>query len=126
MSAPPLPPSNGAAPSTEDWTRGPAMHGAAAMLLIAALSCACWVWNSGRLEALGPPPSPARLNLNTATAAQLEILPRIGPALAKRIIEDRDANGPFASLEDLARVRGIGPRTVERLAPMVEVRVGDP
>ncbi|MCH8507526.1 MAG: ComEA family DNA-binding protein [Phycisphaerales bacterium] len=57
------------------------------------------------------------LNLNTADAAELQLLPRIGPALSARIIEDRDANGPFASLEDLQRVRGIGPRTIEIIRP---------
>lgn len=60
----------------------------------------------------GAPVQPARINLNTASAAELELLPRIGPALSKRIIEDRDANGPFKSLDDLDRVRGIGPRTI--------------
>lgn len=57
------------------------------------------------------------LNLNTADAAELQLLPRIGPALSARIIEDRDANGPFESLEDLQRVRGIGPRTIEIIRP---------
>ncbi len=122
-----LPPASGAAPAeTDDWTRGPAKHGAAAILLIASLACAMWAWTGGRLEPAAPPPAAMRIDLNTATAAQLEILPRIGPALAQRIIEDREVNGPFASVEDLTRVRGIGPRTVERLAPMVEVRAAEP
>ena len=65
--------------------------------------------------------SPA-INLNTADAAELQLLPRIGPALSARIIEDRDANGPFESLEDLQRVRGIGPRTVEIIRPHATAR----
>tara|TARA_R110000782_G_scaffold101029_14_gene187608 strand:- start:9135 stop:9500 length:366 start_codon:yes stop_codon:yes gene_type:complete len=62
-------------------------------------------------ERAAPVPS-VRINLNTATAAELELLPRIGPALSARIVEDRRVNGPFRSVEDLDRVRGIGPRTI--------------
>lgn len=61
------------------------------------------------------------IDVNTALASDLELLPRIGPQLAARIVEDRDRAGPFHSVEDLARVRGIGPRTVERLRPLVTV-----
>lgn len=61
------------------------------------------------------------IDLNTATAADLEVLPRIGPALAQRIIEARDRAGGFASLEDLDAVKGIGPRTLEALRPHVRV-----
>lgn len=56
--------------------------------------------------------APVRINLNSASAAELELLPRIGPALSRRIVEDRAANGPFRTIEDLDRVRGIGPRTI--------------
>ena len=55
------------------------------------------------------------VNLNTATARELESLPGIGPALAERIVEDREANGPYATLDDLARVRGIGAATVDKI-----------
>ena len=57
-----------------------------------------------------------KLDVDTATAAELEALPGIGPSLAARIVEAR----PFTSVDDLQRVRGIGPKTVERLAPLVE------
>ena len=60
------------------------------------------------------------INPNTATAASLRRLPRIGPALARAIITARDseAGGPFTDLDDLQhRVRGIGPKTTQRLAP---------
>ncbi len=68
-----------------------------------------------------PPASPAlgrRININSATAAELEVLPGIGPALAQRIIDDRAASGPFASLDHLDRVKGIGPRTIDKLRPL--------
>lgn len=56
-----------------------------------------------------------RVNINTASRAQLDLLPGIGPALADRIVLDREERGPFATLDDLDRVPGIGLRTIERL-----------
>lgn len=61
------------------------------------------------------------VNINTAGADQLQLLPRIGPALAQRILDFRDANGPFASVDELVAVRGIGDRSMELLAPYVAV-----
>ncbi len=61
------------------------------------------------------------LDVNLASAEELQLLPRIGPTLAGRIIEERERGGPFRSVHDLARVRGIGPRTVERLMPLATV-----
>lgn len=58
---------------------------------------------------------PRLIDLNSASLGELELLPRIGPALAQRIADDRAANGPYEDLEDLARVSGIGPKTVARL-----------
>lgn len=57
--------------------------------------------------------------INTATAAALETLPGVGPALAARILDYRTANGPFANLEALDAVDGIGPATLEDLAPLI-------
>jgi competence protein ComEA len=64
---------------------------------------------------LAEPPAPL-LDVNRASAEELEQLPGIGPQLAARIVEARRER-MFGSLEDLARVRGIGPATVERLRP---------
>ncbi len=62
-----------------------------------------------------------RINLNTADAADLETLPRIGPALAERIIAWREANGRFTSVEDLLAVPGIGDKMLESLRDLVAV-----
>jgi competence ComEA-like helix-hairpin-helix protein len=63
--------------------------------------------------------SPAPLDLNRATAAELERLPGVGPALAKRITAHRDSVGVFESVDELERVKGIGPALLARLRPHV-------
>ncbi len=62
-----------------------------------------------------------RVPLNSATAAELDALPGIGPVLAQRIVEHRDANGPFTAVEQLDDVPGIGPATFDELADLVAV-----
>lgn len=62
-----------------------------------------------------------RINLNTADAGQLDQLPRIGPAMAQRILDWRDANGRFTSVDDLLAVPGIGEKMLEALRPLVTV-----
>jgi competence protein ComEA len=61
------------------------------------------------------------ININTATAAQLETLPRIGPAMAQRIVEYREANGPFKTIEEIQNVPGIGPATFNGLKDLITV-----
>jgi competence protein ComEA len=61
------------------------------------------------------------VNINTATAAELETLPRIGPVTAQRIVEYREANGPFQTIEDIQNVPGIGPATFEGLKDLITV-----
>lgn len=61
------------------------------------------------------------VNLNTATIADLETLPGIGPAIAQRIIDFRESNGGFRKVEDLLEVSGIGPKTFEELRDHVTV-----
>jgi competence protein ComEA len=65
--------------------------------------------------------SDGSVNLNTADAAALDTLPRIGPALAERILAWREKNGPFASVEDLLDVPGIGDAILEGLRDLVSV-----
>lgn len=59
------------------------------------------------------------VNLNTATVAELDTLPGVGPVLAQRIVDWRDQDGPFLSVEDLDAVSGIGPAMMERLRDLV-------
>lgn len=76
--------------------------------------------------AAAPVPLEVRaVNVNTASAAELEALPGIGPALAERVVAYRTAVGPFARVEDLQGVRGIGARTVANLAPYATVGDGE-
>lgn len=74
-------------------------------------------------EAPGAAPDLARpqaeggvpVDINTATAAELEALPGIGPALAAAIVDERQTGGPFGSVDDLDRVSGIGPAKIDGL-----------
>ncbi|MFA6046900.1 MAG: ComEA family DNA-binding protein [Phycisphaerales bacterium] len=61
------------------------------------------------------------ININTATQAELELLPGIGPAMAGRILEYRAQHGAFKSIADLDNVKGIGPKTLAKLTPLVRV-----
>lgn len=65
-----------------------------------------------------------RIDLNSATEVDLDRLRGVGPAVAARIVLDREASGPFASVDALVRVSGIGPATLERLRPHLEARGG--
>ena len=58
-----------------------------------------------------------RIDINAADAPALTLLPGIGPTLARRIVESRRAEGPFLDHDDLQRVRGIGPKTLEGMRP---------
>jgi len=62
------------------------------------------------------------LNINTATAVQLEALPGIGPTKAQAIVEYRTQNGPFSSLAEIQNVSGIGPKTYEQIRSKIFVK----
>ena len=93
-----------------------------------ALACAVMLGLGGqtRIDAAGqdakaPAASPAPLNLNAATAADLEKLPGVGAAMATRILEYRQKSGGFKKIEELMNVQGIGERNFLRLKPLVTV-----
>ena len=66
-----------------------------------------------------------KVDINTASAAELnQVLVNVGPSKAQAIIEHRQANGPFKSVEELALVKGIGLKTVERNRDLIEARAG--
>lgn len=67
------------------------------------------------------PPGDSRVNLNTAEVSDLDTLPRIGAAMAQRIIDWREANGRFTTVEDLLAVPGIGDKMLESLRDLVTV-----
>lgn len=64
-----------------------------------------------------------QIDVNTADRLELMQLEGIGETLADRIVDDRETNGPFETIDDLQRVKGIGPKTVEKLRPFA--RAGD-
>lgn len=116
---------------TRDWSRTPAAMVSASILGIVSISGVLWSMQSKPIEStdsivehLDPndvPPARLQLDLNSATIDQLNLLPNIGPTLAKRIIEYRDQNGPYESLKDLDNVKGIGPKTIDRIEEWVIV-----
>ena len=96
-------------------------HNVAAALIV-------WALAGGVVSAQEPRPASgaaasaaAVLNLNTATAAQLEALPGIGKSTADRIIEYRTKSGGFKKVEDLMNVRGIGEKSFLKLKPLITV-----
>jgi competence protein ComEA len=73
----------------------------------------------GQPKSISPAGAGRKINVNKASAAELELLPDVGPALAKRIIDHRTKNGAFKVLDDLDKVSGIGPKTLEKLKDRV-------
>ena len=96
--------------------------------MLLALACAVSLWRyfdsaPGPIVVSGRPgaESQYRVELNSADAARLELLPGIGPVTGGAIVKYRQENGPFGNLKELERVRGIGPKTIKRIQPYVIV-----
>src|SRR5688572_8735913 len=126
-----------------DWTAGPAKWAAVAVLGAASIGGMAWsilarqpyTARAGAPVTLAAPaadPAPKRepephgsiihlVNINTAASAELELLPGIGPALAGRIIAYRTEFGPFKTVDEIDSVKGIGPRILEKLRPLIKV-----
>jgi competence protein ComEA len=75
---------------------------------------------AARVSKAAPTPA-APININTATQAQLEALPGVGPKAAQRILEYRKQNGNFKKVEDLMNVKGFGEKTFLKLKPVLTV-----
>jgi competence protein ComEA len=90
--------------------KGLALGLAAALLILCA---------SGALAQKAAPK--AKVNINTATLAELQSLPRIGPKVAQRIIDYRTQNGNFKRVEDLMKVKGIGEKVFAQLKDWITV-----
>jgi len=95
---------------TTKKNRGLAL-GLAAALIILSLSGAYAQTNAPK----------AKININTATQAELESLPRIGPKVAQRIIEYRTQNGNFKKIDDLMKVNGIGEKIFAQIKELITV-----
>src|SRR3982750_2528729 len=83
--------------------------------------------SSAKSSAAKAAPTPsAPININTATQAQFESLPGLGPKVAERILEYRQKNGPFKKVEDLMNVKGIGEKSFLKLKPLITVTTEKP
>jgi len=96
----------------------------AGLVLCSLVAIGVWIVAQGGLrqrmievEQVEPQCVQFQVDLNKADVPELIQLPGIGDVLAARIVESRQKNGPFADLNDLRRVRGIGPKTFDRLLP---------
>jgi competence protein ComEA len=65
--------------------------------------------------------SEKKININTASSVELQKLPRIGPKIAQRIIDFRNQNGNFKSIEEIMKVRGIGEKVFKQIKDMITV-----
>jgi competence protein ComEA len=98
--------------------------GIAALGLVALITLAgYWFAHGGHrgslieIERAEPRPALFQVDLNSANWPELAQLPGVGETLARRIVQSRQEHGNFTDHDDLRRVRGIGPRTLERLKP---------
>lgn len=78
----------------------------------AAAGAASWQEQAGETE---------KIDINKAGEEELQRLPGIGPAMARRIVEWRSEHGPFERVDDLLDIRGIGARTLDKLRPFIVV-----
>ena len=115
----------GDSPSRPPWLIRAADQVGVAVCVAAALAASVgwWIAQGGwqrrlvEFERAEPLTAHFEVDLNRAEWPELTLLPGIGETLAQRIVDSRRTDGPFADHDDLQRIRGIGPRTVERIRP---------
>ncbi len=73
---------------------------------------------------ISPEENKGKIDINTGTLADLDSIPGIGPVIAQRIIDHRNTNGNFKSVEDIKEVKGIGEKTFEKIKDYIEVKGG--
>jgi len=104
---------------------------AACLVLGVGATIGWWIAQGGaagrlvEFERSQPQQAKFAVDVNTAAWPELAELPGIGPTLAQRIVERREAVGPFGQLSDLRQVRGIGPATMRRIEPFLRPLPGD-
>ncbi|MCA9127718.1 MAG: helix-hairpin-helix domain-containing protein [Planctomycetales bacterium] len=97
----------------------PAVGWCVLVLLLFGISTARFATNKF-FERVAEPVQPRFVvNINQASLSELRALPEVGTALAQRIIEYRDVHGDFRSIDDLQSVKGLGPKTVDRLRALL-------
>ena len=81
-----------------------------------------WVWLGDQVEVDQQPPKTVQfqLDMNQAEWPEWTLMPEIGETLARRIVQYREANGPFRTHEDIQKVRGIGPKTLDKMRPYLK------
>lgn len=97
------------------------------ILLFLTVTVSVLQWRSSTqgysLSDYSSPAQMNRINLNTATAEQLQIIPGIGPVISERIVLYRDTYGPFSEIEDVQNVKGVGEQLLSRL--LIYTTVGE-
>ena len=78
--------------------------------------------NLSKSDDIKPKISVKSLDVNTASKNDLMTLPKIGPVTAEKIIQYRDDFGPFKSIEDLLKIKGIGQKTLDQLKPFIQIK----
>ena len=108
------------------WLRRSDQDAVAVLIVVGLVAMiGWWTWQGGwrghwiEADQATPLTSRFQVDLNTAEPPELDQLPGIGPALSQRIVESREANGPFLAPADLRRVKGIGPKKMEQLRPFL-------
>jgi competence protein ComEA len=91
------------------------------LLIVYWIRLSNWGTRTVEIERLPARQYEFRIDANSATWVEWGQIQGIGDGLARRIVADREQNGPFGSVDDLARVKGIGPKTLEHLRPWVRV-----